>query len=180
MALKPTIYKLKISLSDLNREYYDTLNLTVARHPSESLPRMAARVLAYCHNATDLLTFCRGLSEADEPDIWARSLDDQLLLWIDVGEPAVERIKKASRRARQVKVYSFNSKSGVWWEQNKAGFAELPVAVYRFDWDQVNNLAGLFARTMEFSLMLSGDSAFVSTESGECEVSGQLLQAANH
>jgi len=40
----------------------------------------------------------------DEPDIWARSLDDQLLLWIDVGEPAPDRIKKASRIAKEVKV----------------------------------------------------------------------------
>jgi uncharacterized protein YaeQ len=50
MALKPTIYKLKIALSDLDRNIYEALNLTIAQHPSETLERMMVRVLAYCIN----------------------------------------------------------------------------------------------------------------------------------
>ena len=69
MAIKPTIYKFRISLSDLNRNYYDTLNLTIALHPSETLERMMARVIAFCLNATENLTFTKGLSDIDEPDI---------------------------------------------------------------------------------------------------------------
>ena len=97
MALKPTIYKLRISLSDINRNFYDALNLTIAQHPSETLERMMARILAFCINAQEHLEFTKGLSAVDEPDIWVKSLDDQITLWIDVGEPAVDRIKKASR-----------------------------------------------------------------------------------
>ncbi|MCK5724990.1 MAG: YaeQ family protein, partial [Gammaproteobacteria bacterium] len=84
MAIKPTIYKFRISLSDLNRDYFDTLNLTLAQHPSETIERMMVRVLAYCINAQEHLAFTKGLSEISEPDIWARSLDEQTLLWIDV------------------------------------------------------------------------------------------------
>jgi hypothetical protein len=51
MALKPAIFKLQISLSDLNRNYYDTLNLTIAQHPSETVERMFALDLAFCINA---------------------------------------------------------------------------------------------------------------------------------
>ncbi|MBV1889621.1 MAG: YaeQ family protein, partial [Gammaproteobacteria bacterium] len=109
MALKPTIYKARISLSDLNREIYDTLNLTIALHPSETMERMMARVLAFCINSEELLSFTKGLSEADQPDIWARSLDDRITLWIDLGEPLPERIKKAKHQSEAVKVYSFNS-----------------------------------------------------------------------
>ncbi len=94
MALKPTIYKLNINLSDLDRDYYDTIDLTLAQHPSETLERMMARVVAFCINAEEHLKFTKGLSEIEEPDIWARTLDDQIALWIDVGEPDVERIKK--------------------------------------------------------------------------------------
>ena len=89
MAIKPTIYKLKIALSDLERNHYDTLNLTLALHPSETLERMMVRVLAYCINAQAHLSFTRGLSAIEEPDIWARTLDDQISLWIDLGEPSV-------------------------------------------------------------------------------------------
>ena len=75
MALKPTIYKFRISLSDLNRDYYDTLNLTIAQHPSETMERMLIRFLAYCLNTQERLTFSKGLSSPEEPDIWAQSLD---------------------------------------------------------------------------------------------------------
>lgn len=176
MALKPTIYKFNISLSDINRNYYDALNLTVAQHPSENLERMMTRVLAFCLNAQESLVFTKGLSEPDVPDIWVRTLDDQVALWIDVGEPAVERIKKATRLAQAVKVYSFNAKSDVWWEQSKAKFAMLPVAVFRFDPRGIARLAGLVRRTMTLSVTITGDSAFVATEAGECEVEWAPLQ----
>lgn len=176
MALKPTIYKFNISLSDINRNHYDTLNLTVAQHPSENPQRMMARVMAFCLNAQESLLFTKGLSEPDVPDIWVRTLDDQVALWIDVGEPAVERVKKATRLATSVKVYSFNAKSDVWWEQSRAGFSSLPVSVFRFDPEGIGRLAGLLQRTMALSLTITGDSAFVATETGECELEWSTLQ----
>lgn len=176
MALKPTIYKFRISLSDLNRDYYDTLNLTIAQHPSETVERMMVRVLAYCINAQEHLTFTKGLSEINEPDIWVRSLDDQILLWIDVGEPTVERIKKVSRLSKTVKVYSFNSKSDVWWSQSQEKFKRLEASVYQFNWENIQALAELVKRTMDISVSITGDSAYVATESGECEVNWLVLQ----
>lgn len=176
MALKPTIFKFKISLSDLNRNYYDTLNLTVAQHPSETPERMMVRVLAFCINAQEHLTFTQGLSAVDEPDIWAHSLDGQLALWIDVGEPAADRIKKATRLAQAVKVYSFNSKSNAWWAQNGAQFNKLEVDVYQFEWGKIEALARLLQRTMDLSITITGDSAYIAAESGECEVDWRVVQ----
>ena len=179
MAIKPTIYKLRISLSDINRDYYDSLNLTLAQHPSETIERMMVRVLAYCINAGEGLAFTKGLSEVDEADIWLRSMDDQILLWIDVGEPAVDRMKKVSHQAKAVKVYSFNSKADVWWSQvhNKMGM--LPVSVYKFEWDEIKALAAMVERTMDISVSITGDSAYVATEQGECEIGWEVLQEAN-
>ena len=176
MALRPTIYKLRISLADLNRDHYDTLNLTIAQHPSETIERVMARVLAFCMNAQEFLIFCKGISAADEPDIWAHTLDNKLLLWIDVGEPAFDRIKKASRIATAVKVYCFNTKSDVWWKQSQDKFAELKVAISRFQWQGIQAMAALLQRTMDLSITISGDSAFVAAELGECEVSWESLQ----
>lgn len=175
MALKPTIFKLKIMLSDLDRNLFETLNLTVAQHPSETLERMMVRVLAYCINADEHLDFGRGLSTADEPDICLRTLDDRIKLWIDVGEPNPERIKKASRISETVKVYSFNSKSGVWWKQEGAKLSALNTEVYQLDWEGVKQLASLVERTMDFTLTLSGDSAYISNSDQECELSWHRL-----
>ena len=176
MALKPTIYKLKITLADTDRNYYDTLNLTVAQHPSETLERMMARVLAFSINAQEYLVFTKGLCAVEEPDIWACTLDDRISLWIDVGEPTAERIKKASRLAQAVKVYSFNSKSDTWWEQGEAKFRELPASFYQFPWESIQALATLVKRTMHLSVTITGDTAYLAAEKGECAVSWRSLQ----
>jgi len=176
VALKPTIYKLRITLADIDRNHYDDLSLTVAQHPSETLERMMARVLAFCINTQEFLEFTKGISVAEEPDIWARTLDDRLSLWIDVGEPAYDRIKKATRISEAVKVYSFNAKADAWWDMNQSKFKDLSAAFFRFQWQQIQTLATLVKRTMDLSVTITGDSAYVSTKSGECEVSWVLLQ----
>lgn len=176
MALKPTIYKFTLDLSDLERNRFETLNLTVALHPSENLARMMARVLAYCLNAGDGLAFTKGLSTPDVPDIWSHNLTGDIDLWIDVGEPAVDRIRKAARLAGCVKIYSFNSKSSAWWSQNSVRFGQLPVRVARFSHGDIKNLAGLVDRTVEGSVTISGDSILVATDAGQCEVRMEVLQ----
>ncbi|MFT5611690.1 MAG: hypothetical protein ACI9LU_002195 [Polaribacter sp.] len=176
MATKPTIYKLRIGLSDLERNYYDTLRLTVALHPSETPERMMARVMAYCINAQESLVFTKGLSDVEQPDIWARTMDDKITLWIDVGEPAPERVKKSSHKADQVRVYSFNSKSDVWWQQGCNKFALYDVSMYRLAHDKISELATMLERTMDMSVTITGESAYVTTGLGELEVTWETLQ----
>jgi uncharacterized protein YaeQ len=178
MALKPTIYKFDIALSDLDREYYDALKLTVALHPSETLERMMARVLVFCLNADERLEFTRGLSDTDEPDLWLRQLDGQIDHWFDVGEPSVERLKKASGLAERVSVYSFNSKSDTWWQQSASALNRLPVSVYQFPNDAIRALAALVERTMTMSVTITDGSALVAAALGECEVPCRHLSAA--
>jgi uncharacterized protein YaeQ len=176
MAIKPTIYKHRISITDLERSYYDTISLTIALHPSETEQRLMARVLAYVINAQDRLSFTKGLSAVEEADIWVREMDDSISLWIDVGEPAVDRVKKAARQAKQVKVYSFNTKSDVWWQQNQSKIGMLDASIYRFDAMSISAFANLLERTMDYSITITGDSAYIATELGECEVAWQVLQ----
>jgi len=178
MALKPTIYKLRLDLSDLNRNYYDSNSLTLALHPSETDERLMVRLLAYCLNANPQLQFCKGLSDTEEPDLWSHSLDGNLLLWIEVGEPSVERIKKASRAAQEVSVFCFNSKASTWWELNKEKLEKTSAKVFQFDWEQIQALAKLLERTMELSVTITGDSAFIASGAGECEV--KLTSLTSH
>ena len=171
MALKPTILKLKIMLSDLDRNLFETLNLTVAQHPSETSERMMVRVLAFCINSQEQLEFGKGLSDADEPDIWAKTLDGRISLWIDVGEPAYDRIKKASSISDSVKIYSFNSKSDAWWSAEKASFAKSKAEVFQVDWQQTKQLAKLVERNMDFTVTITEGSAYFASEEAECEIS---------
>lgn len=160
----------------MDRDYYDTLQLTLAQHPSETEERMLARLLAFCINAEEHLSFSKGLSTPDEPDIWAHGLDGQFLTWIDVGEPAPERIKKATRQAKLVKVYSFNSKSNTWWQQDSKHFLKLNAEFYRFSWSAIQKFALLLERSMEFSISISNHSAYIATAKGECEITWEKLE----
>ncbi len=171
MAIKPTIYKLRIAISDFNRDYYDTVNLTIALHPSETLERMMARIIAYCLNTQENITFTKGLSTIEEPDIWVKTLAGLVTLWIEVGEPAPDRIKKSSRLAPEVKVYSFNSKSDTWWQQSKNKVSQFKqVKFYQIDWQQIKILATFAKRTMDWSLSISDDTVYIAAESQECEL----------
>jgi len=179
VALKPTIYKFNISLSDIDRGYYDSLHLTVAQHPSETHERMMTRIMAYCINADEHLAFTRGLSATEEPDLWIKTLDDQISLWIDVGEPSLDRIKKISRIAQSVKIYSFNSKSDLWWSRVSNDAHRLCVSAYQFKWETIQSLAAMVERTMTMSVTIADGSAFVATELGECEVNTVVLFQAD-
>lgn len=175
MAIKPTIYKQRIAVSDLERGYYDTLNLTLALHPSETEQRLMARVMAFVLNAQERLTFTKGLCSIEEPDIWLREMDEQISLWIEVGEPDVDRVKKATHKSAQVKVYSFNTKSDVWWAQNETKLVSINASIYQFDAVDIESFAKLLDRTMDYSVTITGQSAYISTQAGECEVAWTTL-----
>jgi uncharacterized protein YaeQ len=180
MALKPTIFKFKVSLSDINNDYYDELNLILAQHPSENVERMMARSLAFCLNAFNdaekRMAFTKGLSSVDEPDIWLKSLDDQTLLWIDIGEPSFDRLKKACRLAKKTVVYTFNSKSDVWWKQSQADLDKLPISVVQFEWEQIKAFSQHLSRTMDFSITLSEQTAYVALNDSQIEVNWRTLK----
>lgn len=179
MALKPTIYKFNISLADLNHQHYPNLNLTLAQHPSETIERMLVRVMVYCLHCfddnDDMLAFTKGLSSTEEPDLWQKTLDDQVLSWIDVGEPSFDRMKKACRLAKKTFVYSFNTKSDVWWKQNKQQLDSLPIQFFAFQWEQIKALAAHIERKSEWSITISDDVLSVSTASEQLEVNWAAL-----
>ena len=102
MALKATIYKAQLQLSDMDRGVYAEHWLTIARHPSETDERMMIRVLAYALNAPGsndhgALELAKSLWDTDEPDLWQRDLTGQIVHWIEVGQPDDRRLSKVSR-----------------------------------------------------------------------------------
>ena len=118
MAIKATIFKALVQISDMDRNYYNEHQLTLARHPSETDERMMVRLLAFVLNAGERLEFTKGLCAEDEAEIWQRSFSDEIELWIDVGQPDENRIRKACNRANQVIIYSYGGRSsGIWWQR---------------------------------------------------------------
>src|SRR5580698_2108566 len=107
MALSATIHRFLVTLSDVDRGVYETLDLRVARHPSESARYLTTRTLAYCLSYEEGIAFSKGgLSSAEEPPITVRDPTGILLAWIDVGFPSAERLHKAAKAARRVALYT--------------------------------------------------------------------------
>jgi len=126
MALKATIFKAELQVSDLDRNHFGSHTLTLARHPSETDERMMVRLLAFALNADETLEFGRGLSAEDEPDLVKRDLTGAIELWIEVGLPDERELRKAAGRAREVKVYTYGGRSAaLWWDQNRAALSRL-------------------------------------------------------
>lgn len=135
MAQKATIYKVELSVCDMDRHYYETHKLTVAKHPSETDERLMVRILAFALNAHEHLEMTKGLSTDDEPDIWQKSLSGELELWVALGLPSDKVVRQSSGKSGKVIVYSYGGRpADMWWEKIKN-------STTRFDNLQVMNLS---------------------------------------
>jgi uncharacterized protein YaeQ len=114
LALTSTIHQFTIQLSHVDRGIYDTLDLRVARHPSETEDFMCARVLAYCLEQQEGLVFSKGLADADQPALEVRDLTGTLQAWIEVGAPDAARLHRARKAARRVAVYTHRDVERYW------------------------------------------------------------------
>ena len=107
MALTATVHRLDITLSDVDRGVYQSLELRVARHPSESARYFWQRTLAYCLCYEDGIAFSKGgLSDAEQPPVSITDPTGVLQAWIDVGSPSADRLHRAAKAARRVALFS--------------------------------------------------------------------------
>lgn len=164
MALKATIFKAELSIADIDRGYYATHALTVARHPSETDERMMVRLTAFALHANDRLQFGRGIAAEDEADIREDDLTGAIAQWIDVGLPDERKVRRACGRAKTVSVYAYGGRAvDLWWVQNGdslAGCRNLEVGVLPHAATQA--LAALADRSMTVQVTRQEDRVWIS------------------
>lgn len=147
MALTSTIYSFNIVLSDVDRGVYETLDLKVAQHPSETTEYMVTRVLAYCLEYTDGIEFGAGLSTPDQPAIWIRDLTGRITGWIEVGMPDADRLHRAAKLAERVAVYTHRDlRQFLLQLEGKKIFRREEIAVYPFDRRFIEEVASAIDR----------------------------------
>ncbi|QHC71761.1 YaeQ family protein [Rathayibacter sp. VKM Ac-2801] len=107
MAAGAVMYNFAIQLADVDRGVYEDTTLRAARHPSETDVYMMTRVLAYCLEYVEGITFSEGISStATEPAVLVRDLTGRLTTWIEVGAPDAERLHFGSKLADRTTVYT--------------------------------------------------------------------------
>jgi uncharacterized protein YaeQ len=156
MALNSTIYKLELQVSDMDRHYYASHNLTLAQHPSETPARLMVRLIAFAMYAHERLEFGRGLSTDEDPDLWQRDYTGDIDLWIDLGQPDESRIRKACARARHVVVVNYSGNSAeIWWGKVGAALSRLKnLTVIDLAPDDIDAIVGLLERGMRLTAMI--------------------------
>ncbi len=156
----------------MDRNVFGDFNLTVALHPSETVERMMVRILAFCYRAAENLTFTKGLSSMDEPDLWLKHDNGTILEWIEVGQPTPERLKKASGQSQAVKVFTYGRGMDVWWKSNSAAIRALPkVSIHYFAADELQSLTALADKTMNLTVTITESIAYVSSAAGDITIS---------
>ncbi len=156
MALPSTIYRVTINLSDIDRGVYETIQTTVAQHPSETAERLVARLLALAIFHEPDLTFTKGLCASDEPDIWVVGPDGKPVLWVEVGLPDAERIIKASRHVQRVALLACG-KALANWEQQHLPKLEKTSNLYIVNIEQsfIINSAARLERVINWSVTIT-------------------------
>ncbi|PTU32945.1 YaeQ family protein [Stenotrophobium rhamnosiphilum] len=105
MALTSTLYNFSVQLSDIDRNVYETLELRIARHPSETAEYLLTRLLAYCLEYQEGVVLSEGIASTDEPAVMVRDLTGRITAWIEVGTPDPERLHRGSKLAGRAAVY---------------------------------------------------------------------------
>jgi uncharacterized protein YaeQ len=175
MAIKATIIKLDLTISDMDRGYYQQHTLTMAQHPSETEQRLILRTIAFTLFANENLQFTKGLSEDSVPDLWQKNLIDDIEVWIDLGQPDEKRIRKACHKAKQVIIVSYgDNAASMWWknvERKAKGFKNL--SVYHISTEQYNTLGQLMQRHLVLNATLQDAELWLSDDKHSLHITPQ-------
>ncbi|NOT15199.1 MAG: YaeQ family protein [Methylotenera sp.] len=176
MALKSTIYKIDLNIADMDRQYYAQHSLTLARHPSETDERVMVRLMGFTMYANEALTFGKGLSDDEEPDLWQKDLTGAIELWMDVGLPTEKDIRKACGRARQVVVMLYGGRvADMWWAQNSKALIKLNNLTV-INLPETEALSNIANRGLTISCTIQDGQILVGHDTGSFELTPIVLK----
>ena len=180
MAQNATIYTVELSVSDMDRHYYETHKLTIAKHPSETDERMMVRLLAFALNAHEQLEMTKGISTDDEPDIWQKSLSDELELWIALGLPSDKVVRQSCAKAQKVVIYTYGGRTAdVWWDKIQNSTSRFDnLQVMALSEQSTSELAGLADRSMKLQVNIQDGDVMVSVGDQIVYVTPTTLKSA--
>ena len=171
MALTATLHRFAVQLSDVDRNVYESLELRLARHPSESLRYLFARTLAYALSYEPGIAFSKGgISSTNEAPISIRDDAGRLLAWIEVGAPSAERLHKARKAAERVELYAYGELVALRKEASSIHKVE-SIAVWPLDPALLDALGEKIDRNMELEILRNDERLYLT-------IAGQTLESA--
>lgn len=172
MALGATIYKATVDVSDIDRGYYESRTLTVARHPSETEARMMLRILAYTLYAGEHVEFGRGISTEDEAAIWEINDAGDIGRWIEIGVPDTKTVRKAAGKSDDVVVIAYDeARLEPWWASHKGDFSKIDKLTVRWiSDDDLAKLAAMAKRNMKLAATIQDGVVWLADDTQNIEI----------
>lgn len=148
----------------------------MCREKDETDERMMVRLLAFALFADEALTFGKGMSSDDEPDLWHKDLTGEIKRWIEVGLPDERAIRKACGRADQVVVLSYGRAADIWWNENRDKLQrQNNLTVLKLPSITTLALAALASRTMQLQCTIQEGHIMMTSDAGMIEIEPQIL-----
>jgi uncharacterized protein YaeQ len=181
MALTATVHHLIITLSDVDRNVYEKLDLRVARHPSESARYFWQRTLAYCLSYEDGIAFSKGgLSDAEQPPVSIHDPTGVFVAWIDVGSPSADRLHRASKAARRVALFTVTDRVLLDREAASRKIHALEdIEIFLLQASFLDQLETHLQKHLELELVRTGEELYVTLPkaSGRGAPQGETIQS---
>jgi uncharacterized protein YaeQ len=174
MGITTTLYRFQIELSDIHRAVYETLDFRVAQHPSEHMPYLLTRVLAYALNSQEGLEFsATGLHDPDTAAINVLDSQGGFNLQIEIGSPSSRKLHKATKASKAVKVYTYKTPERYMIElrEEKIYRAE-EIEFYSFPSDFLEELSQVIKRDNRWALLFND--GVVAIQIGEQTISADI------
>jgi len=157
------IHQFAVQLSHVDRGVYETLDLRVARHPSETAEYMLVRILAYCLEYQEGIALTEGVSSGDEPALVVRDLTGRVTAWIEVGMPDAERLHRGSKHAGRVAVYTHRDVRQLMGNlEGQRIHQSESIPIRAFDRAIVEAIAAHLDRRISMSISVTGGELFIA------------------
>ena len=177
MALGATVCKAFIDVSDIDRGYYESRSITIARHPSETPARMMVRLLAWLMFAGDKTEFGRGLSTEGDPAVYETNDAGDIARWIEVGCPDIKTLRKAAGKSEDVVVLAYDeARIEPWWQSRKGDMSKIDkLSVRWISDDDLEKLADMAGRNMKFAATVQDGVVWLADDSHNIEIEVKTL-----
>ncbi len=149
-------YRFNVNLSNIDSSIYESLDFRLTQHPSENLTYLLTRVFAYLLSYQPNLQFSpQGLSDPDACALFVQSPNQQMDLWIEIGNPSAKKLNKATKAAKKVLVYTYKNPTLTIEEITKNRVHKgNEIRVYAIDPTFLNQIESMLKRSNDWTVMI--------------------------